>query len=72
MDDNLPRKGRPPAADPRRNAGIGLTQAEIDDLDEAKIVASLGSRSEVVQLLIKRYLPMLIASGKIKGGKSDG
>ncbi len=57
---NLPRKGRPPVDDPRRNAGIGLTPSQIDRLDAAKVKLRLKSRSEVVQLLVDRYLSVLI------------
>lgn len=45
--------------DPKRNAGIGLTQAEISKLNDYKKAAGLSSRSEVVALLIKKGLPQL-------------
>jgi metal-responsive CopG/Arc/MetJ family transcriptional regulator len=47
------------AVDPRRNAGVSLTQAEIDQLDEFKTKAGLDNRSAVVQMLIKKSLPQL-------------
>lgn len=44
--------------DPRRNAGISLTGAEIEQLDAYKEAAGLSSRSEVVAMLIGQ-LPTL-------------
>lgn len=64
----LPRKGRPPANDSRRNAGISLTQSQIGMLDDAKSSVGMASRSEVVQVLIEEFLPVLTL--KIKEQKN--
>lgn len=52
---------RAKSADPKRNAGISLTQSEIDELDKYKEEAGLESRSQVVSLLIKNKMPELWA-----------
>jgi hypothetical protein len=48
---------RPRSDDPKRNAGISLSQAEIDKLAKYAKAAKLDSSSAVISLLIQKYLP---------------
>lgn len=48
---------RPKSDDPKRNAGISLTQAEIDKLAAFAKAAKLEGNSAVVSMLIQKYLP---------------
>jgi len=49
------------AKDPRSNAGISLTRAQVRNLDDFKERAKLPSRSAVVDLLLERGMPILWA-----------
>lgn len=43
--------------DPKRNAGISLTRAEMGKLEGFAIAAELEGKSAVVSMLIDKYLP---------------
>jgi len=60
-----PNGGYLRASDPKRNAGISLTAAEIAKLDEYKAKFNLSSRSEVVAMLIRQKLPELLRGLKL-------
>ena len=43
--------------DPKRNAGISLTGAEMNKLEEFAKAAKLEGKSAIVSMLIDKYLP---------------
>ena len=43
--------------DPKRNAGISLTGAEMVKLEEFAKAAKLEGKSAIVSMLIQKYLP---------------
>lgn len=57
--------------DPKRNAGISLTAAEISKLDDYKKEAKLDSRSAVVDLLLQRGMPLLWADLLLEESQSS-
>lgn len=43
--------------DPKKNAGVSLTGAEMDKLEKFAKAANLEGKSAVVAMLIQKYLP---------------